>query len=263
MKPKNDSRGLNRGKPTNNERGLSNELSQTRVLEKSKEAAQIKSSREPGWVARAIKKPSPLTGVKRRLPIIGTVIHATKGGPAKRLVNNLSNDDSWHFTISRGGKIYQHVSLMNTAAHAGRSRLFFKNRFVGGDVMNRRTIGVELANWLEVVKDKNVFRPYNHKLKKVMKEKSVKGIGDTIQIGQARTATGEILDLYWEKYTDLQINSLKFLLGEIAKAGHPQALSLIGHEQISPKRKVDPGPAFPFDRLNDWAYQKFVYFSTR
>jgi len=216
---------------------------------------------ESGWIASAYRAPSTMVGTERRDKLIGTIIHATKGGVADTLVENLPGSHSWHFTIARDGRVFQHVSLLNAAAHAGQSRLFLRNRFVGGSVLNRRTLGIELANWLAVVKDRRVFRPYNHNEKIVVKKKRCVGIGKTVQIGQSKTASGEVLTIFWETYTSAQIQALKKLLDEIATSGFPEGLLLLRHEDVSPGRKVDPGPAFPFSDLEDWASTRFQDFS--
>jgi N-acetylmuramoyl-L-alanine amidase len=55
----------------------------------------------------------------------------------------------------------------------------------------------------------------------------------------------------WPKFPDPQINALIQLLKQL-RAKFPIPLNrIIGHEDISPGRKIDPGPAFPWNKVRE------------
>jgi N-acetylmuramoyl-L-alanine amidase len=61
-----------------------------------------------------------------------------------------------------------------------------------------------------------------------------------------------------EPYNPVQINSLLALLSQLKKAYNIPAANFIGHQDIAPKRKPDPGPLFPWKIL---AQHGFGYWS--
>ncbi len=48
-----------------------------------------------------------------------------------------------------------------------------------------------------------------------------------------------------------QIDSLILLLGDLCQRHHIPRTAIIGHEDLAPGRKVDPGPLFPWKQLAD------------
>ena len=55
----------------------------------------------------------------------------------------------------------------------------------------------------------------------------------------------------WQPYSEAQISALIALLKDIVQRHHLPVDSIIGHSDIAPQRKVDPGPLFPWRRLAD------------
>jgi N-acetylmuramoyl-L-alanine amidase len=55
----------------------------------------------------------------------------------------------------------------------------------------------------------------------------------------------------FETFTDQQISSLMTLLASLKKAYAIPAANFIGHQDIAPRRKVDPNVYFPWKRLAD------------
>lgn len=55
----------------------------------------------------------------------------------------------------------------------------------------------------------------------------------------------------WQPYSEAQISALIALLKDIVQRHHLPIDSIIGHSDIAPQRKVDPGPLFPWKRLAD------------
>ena len=52
-----------------------------------------------------------------------------------------------------------------------------------------------------------------------------------------------------EPFNDAQINSLLALLAKVKKAYNIPTANFIGHEDVAPRRKPDPGPYFPWKKL--------------
>lgn len=55
----------------------------------------------------------------------------------------------------------------------------------------------------------------------------------------------------WYPYSDQQIDALIVLLKDIMQRNGLKPGAIIGHSDIAPQRKVDPGPLFPWKRLAD------------
>lgn len=55
----------------------------------------------------------------------------------------------------------------------------------------------------------------------------------------------------WHPYSEAQIQSLIVLLKDIVQRNGIEPRNIIGHSDIAPLRKLDPGPLFPWKRLAD------------
>jgi len=55
----------------------------------------------------------------------------------------------------------------------------------------------------------------------------------------------------WHPYSEAQVQSLIALLKDIVKRNNIEPRHIIGHSDIAPLRKLDPGPLFPWKRLAD------------
>ena len=155
------------------------------------------------------------------------VMHYTAGGSAKGAIDWLCNPASKasaHLVIGRDGSVTQLVPFNRQAWHAGRSR------WQGRTGLNKCSIGMELDNagllnggpgtwrtdWGTEIKDRDVVE-MPHKF-------------DGIVRG-------------WHAYTPLQLEMAQKVAAMIvAEYG---ILDVIGHDDIAPGRKTDPGPAFP------------------
>lgn len=188
---------------------------------------------------------------KRTRPWVGTAVHFTGSGGSTR------GDVAWlcdpaarasaHFVIGRDGGKTQLVSLEDCAWHAGASQLVD----LGGAVRrgcNEFLIGIELDNLGPLHRNDEgrweyesgrALLPYQGLDSEVVRSKLIFPGGHSVEAG-------------WEPFPDVQIASLAELLGWLADAGHRDAVhTLVGHEEIAlpTGRKIDPGPAFPWERF--------------
>lgn len=68
---------------------------------------------------------------------------------------------------------------------------------------------------------------------------------EMVNQGYTETPEGRV----WQPWSEQQIDALVLLLKDIMRRHGLTAASVIGHSDIAPQRKVDPGPAFPWQRL--------------
>lgn len=68
---------------------------------------------------------------------------------------------------------------------------------------------------------------------------------EMINLGYTVTPNGRV----WYPYSDKQIDALIVLLRGIVQRYHINPKNVLGHSDIAPLRKVDPGPLFPWQRL--------------
>lgn len=173
------------------------------------------------------------------------IIHYTAGQSGAATVKMFSASSattSAHFVVSEDGSITQMVDLNRKAYHAGTSS------YNGRSSYNGFSIGIEISNpgylqkidgqyytWMEAKKDKKTPTPVSK-----------------VFTGKHRNAVTTMT--YWYKYTDEQIAAVKALCKTICKAF--KIVEILGHEEIAPGRKCDPGPAFPLDALRDEIFAK-------
>jgi len=176
---------------------------------------------------------SPNRGGKFSPPLPDTiVIHYTAGVTLDGAVRTLcdpASKASAHFVIDRDGSVVQLVELDTIAWHAGVSGHLNRtglNKFsIGIEIVNagrlNRTAAGELLTWFGRRIDKSEGVELVHR--------------------------NESAAAWWHIYTEAQVESV-FALTQQLVAGL-SIKHILGHEEISPGRKSDPGPAFPLDQM--------------
>lgn len=160
------------------------------------------------------------------------IIHYTAGSSAISSANWLQRADvkaSAHVVIGQEGEIYQIVPFDTIAWHAGESA------YGGMKGFNNFSIGIEIDN------PGFVTRAGDEYVASFGKRYSAK------EVIQA-THRNETAPRYWKLYTEKQIEAAEDLCMALM-AKYPTITQILGHEEISPGRKQDPGPAFPLDRF--------------
>ncbi|MDI6633335.1 N-acetylmuramoyl-L-alanine amidase [Pantoea dispersa] len=68
---------------------------------------------------------------------------------------------------------------------------------------------------------------------------------EIVNAGYRRTLTGR----QWQPFTAAQINALTALVRDISQRYGISPENIVGHSDIAPQRKQDPGPLFPWQQL--------------
>jgi N-acetylmuramoyl-L-alanine amidase len=189
---------------------------------------------------------SPCTGGK--LDPRYLVIHYTAGGNAESSVNwltNLRSNASAHVVIGRDGSVTQLVPFDTIARHAGVSSWY------GLNGLNKYSIGIELDNAGKLWRHGNKWRAW---FGTEYEEDDV--IVATHKNGSESTG--------WQLFTPVQLEAA--LETSLTIMRHYDLQNIVGHDDISPGRKVDPGPAFPMEsfrgRLLGRADEEEIRFKT-
>ena len=160
------------------------------------------------------------------------VIHFTAGSSlasSVKVMTDPASKVSAHFAIGREGDVVQMLPTNKIAWHAGESH------FLDRTDLNRYSIGIELDNAGQLTRNSSGgFRTW---FGKPCSENEV-----VFAVHRNQTAK-----TYWHKYTDAQIARTYAVCKAICQRYHIK--HIVGHEEIAPVRKVDPGPAFPLDEL--------------
>ena len=157
------------------------------------------------------------------------VMHYTAGSSAESSVSWLSNPAaraSAHVVIGRDGSVTQLVPFNRIAWHAGRSE------WLGRARVNEYSLGIELDNAGRLFRNSGLWRAW---------------FGKEYEDDEALEATHrfESEPSGWHLFTEAQLEaSLEVGTALVHKYG---LWAVVGHDDIAPFRKVDPGPAFPLD----------------
>lgn len=160
------------------------------------------------------------------------IIHYTAGGNAEssaRYLQDANVKASAHLVIGRTGEIFQIVPFDKIAWHAG-------NSYYGGRLgFNNFSIGIELDNAGILTKTGNEYLSW---------------FGRKYPQSEVMEAIhrNEMAPKFWHTYTEIQLK-LNMEIAGLIIATYPKISQILGHEEISPGRKQDPGPAFPLDKF--------------
>lgn len=134
---------------------------------------------------------------------------------------------SAHFVIGRDGAVTQMVDTDVATWHAGVSV------WNGRRELNQWSIGIELVNWGPLtLNDRGRYISW------------AKSIVPDDEVFKGRHKNKDCKYEYWHSYTVKQISALTRVICKLREIYG--ILEVIGHEDVSPGRKIDPGPAFLF-----------------
>lgn len=155
------------------------------------------------------------------------VMHYTAGGSAEESIGWLANKAakaSAHIVIARDGTITQMVPFNRVAWHAG------KSKWEDVDGLNSHSIGIELDGFGIVGDSDGPWRSPG---------------GSAVPAADVLVAThkNETARRGWARYPQAQLDVARELATLLVRQYGLK--DVIGHEDIAPGRKQDPGPAFP------------------
>ncbi len=153
------------------------------------------------------------------------ILHYTAGRDAESSAKYMAKDDvqaSAHVVIGRDGEIFQLVPFDTISWHAGNSK--YGNR----KGLNRFSIGIEIDNAGELDKNNKSWFGRKYQESEVFTEKSGKK---------------------WHKYTNKQIQVTKNICKLLIEKYNIKMI--LGHSDIAPGRKKDPGAAFPLNEFKE------------
>lgn len=159
------------------------------------------------------------------------IIHYTAGRSAETSAKFLARPDvraSAHLVIGRDGIIYQLVPFDTVAWHAGVSQ------YGGRKGFNKYSIGIELDNAGPLLKTGSMYQAW---------------FGTKYPESDVIRAThkNESTPRYWHTYTEEQLLTLTEISQLLVRKYDLN--EVLGHDDISPGRKQDPGPAFDMNRF--------------
>lgn len=160
------------------------------------------------------------------------VIHYTAGLSAESSVSWLCNPTaraSAHVVIARNGEVTQLIPFDTIAWHAGLSS------YGGRSGYNQFSIGIEMDNPGRLSRTESG---------------QFLGLGRTFPSDEVIQAVhrNETTPSYWLIYPEAQLEAA-FNLCLALREKYTAIRELLGHEEIAPGRKSDPGPAFPIDQF--------------
>lgn len=156
------------------------------------------------------------TGKSERIKFI--VLHYTVSDNDRSIKTLTTGNVSAHYLIldKDDDKIYNLVPESERAWHAG------EGGFAGRTILNDTSIGIEIVNsgikpeYRDALKKDNFdYHPYNH----------------------------------YVEFNELQIKKVAQLVQDIATRYGISPKNIIGHSDLAPSRKIDPGAKFPWERL--------------
>lgn len=166
------------------------------------------------------------------------VIHYTAGGSAQSAVNvfnNPAHQASAHFVLGHDGAITQMGKCDEKLWHAG------KSSWDGITGLNGHSVGIEIVNWGWLKGGAGNWRSWTGT-----------HVDDTRVIEAAHRFDG--VKRGWEMFDEQQIMICVDMVRAIASEYGLGPQHILGHDDISPGRKQDPGPAWDMERFRSLVF---------
>ncbi|MGC1375230.1 MAG: N-acetylmuramoyl-L-alanine amidase [Anaerolineales bacterium] len=160
------------------------------------------------------------------------VIHFTEGSSFEAAITWLTDPASQvssHLVIGRNGEVAQLLPFTTIGWHAGVSTWEQYTQ------LNSYSVGIELDNAGRMKRSGNQWVSAFGKV-----------YPDSEVMVAAHKANPSVV-CGWHKFTDIQLQTTTEIVAALIRTyGFRE---IVGHDDIAPKRKWDPGPAFPMDQF--------------
>ncbi len=161
------------------------------------------------------------------------VIHYTAGANTESAIHTLCDDQrenkvSAHLVIARDGAVTQLLPFDIIGWHAGVSQWGTRSGF------NKYALGIEIDNAGQLCERDGRYESWFGQ--SYPPEEVMRGV----HRNQSEAS-------YWHRYTGEQLAVVETVCAALLQRYGIQYI--LGHEEIAPSRKVDPGPAFPLDSM--------------
>ena len=187
---------------------------------------------------------SPNKSSRRGVAINSIILHftasATLVGTLKWFMDPVARVSA-HYVIGRDGAVVQLVKEQDKAWHAGAALL------EGDPRVNSMSLGIELVNWGRLKRRSNSFYCWPDDY---MRAYNVKKYGKPME--STKFVDGRRTKAYWAPYPEAQLEALVVLCRQL-KQKYPAITPerIVGHEDVAPGRKDDPGPALNMKWVRD------------
>jgi N-acetyl-anhydromuramyl-L-alanine amidase AmpD len=158
------------------------------------------------------------------------VLHYTDGPSLEHCValfRNPARPVSCHYIVGLDGRIVQMVRDRDCAWHCGVSRWKGRSR------CNPWALGIEIVNWGKLVQRAGRFYCWP----------------DDYTTPYEGPAPVFAKDAWWAPYPAVQVERVTALSRHLVERYRIPLINIVRHSDIAPKRKIDPGPAFPWRRF--------------
>lgn len=166
------------------------------------------------------------------------IIHYTAGRDLESAAATLRDPGikaSAHLVVGRdNNQVRQIIPFNRIAWHAG------KSQFGTRTGINRYSIGIEIDNAGRLEKSGNRYKAWFGKFYDEV------DVFSGIHRNESKVS-------FWHLYGEGQIETVFSICRTLRDTFNIQYI--LGHEEIAPKRKTDPGPAFPLDELRNILFE--------
>ncbi len=162
------------------------------------------------------------------------IIHYTAGGSARSAINTFRRagaNVSAHLVIGHDGEVTQMGKFDERLFHAGASQ------WKGLSGLNSHSVGIEIANWGKLDEGPTGWKSWA----------GTPVSDDRVILAAHRNAPGAVHG--WEMFDGAQIDATAAAVAAIAAEYGLGPDAVLGHDDISPGRKIDPGPAWDMERF--------------
>ncbi|MCK5614241.1 N-acetylmuramoyl-L-alanine amidase [Candidatus Pacearchaeota archaeon] len=219
---------------------------------------------------------SPNKSSRKGNDVGGIIGHFTAGGEingtARYMCNLIINKETGkpyeanaavHIITGRPGESIRLVPDNMMAWHAGSKTT--KPKLNGKGSLNLWTLGHEICNWGGLREHNGKFYCWPGNWTKEYKGPEPIHIpkrnehiltNESFYLKNGNPAFQDGIIEYWEPYTDEQIKEVIRIWKDWTERYQITKEWIAGHEEVDPTRKIDPGPAFPWDNIFNEIFPK-------